>query len=196
MHYFFQENPNSHSLIVLFHGTGGNQYQLLPFSGELFPDANVLSLQGNVGDGKDRRFFAPLVNQQLNREDFNEQTQSFITFWDTFIEAHDFEQVIFLGYSNGANFILGLLEQELNHVDRILLLHPSNLDYHFNKHHDHTDIIITSGANDHLSIPGKVKTLSEQLNPYFKNVRFELLDGGHELNEDEVKKLKTILTAQ
>ncbi|MES5810670.1 hypothetical protein ABKP99_00480 [Mammaliicoccus sciuri] len=113
MEYFLQENPNNNTLIVLFHGTGGNQYQLLPFSSILNPEANVLGLQGSVGEGQERRFFAPLQNNTLERHDFEQQTKSFIDFWNTFIEEHDYEEVIFLGYSNGANFILGLLEQHL-----------------------------------------------------------------------------------
>ncbi|MFU1790613.1 hypothetical protein ACM3BL_04855 [Mammaliicoccus sciuri] len=53
MEYFLQENPKNNTLIVLFHGTGGNQYQLLPFSSILNPEANVLGLQGSVGEGQE-----------------------------------------------------------------------------------------------------------------------------------------------
>lgn len=56
MEYFLQENQNNNTLIVLFHGTGGNQYQLLPISGEIMPDVNTLSFLGNVGEGRERRF--------------------------------------------------------------------------------------------------------------------------------------------
>ncbi len=172
MEYFLQENPNNNTLIVLFHGTGGNQYQLLPFSSILNPEANILGIQGSVGEG---------------------QAKSFIDFWNTFIEEHDYEKVIFLGYSNGANFILGLLEQHLIKVDHILLLHPSDLDYHITETYKETSVIITTGSNDYLTIPGIVKALSEQLKPLFKSVQFELLDGAHELEEPEIEHIKTML---
>ncbi|QJF24044.1 alpha/beta hydrolase [Mammaliicoccus vitulinus] len=193
MEYFLQENPNSDTLIVLFHGTGGNQYQLLPFSGALFPEANVLSMQGSVGEGKERRFFAPLNHNELDREDFNKQTESFVEFWNSFTKAYTFKNVIFLGYSNGANFILGILEHSIVNVDCILLLHPSDLAYNITKSYQDTSLIITTGSNDYLTVPGKVKALSKALQPKFKDVQFELLDGGHELDEPEIKLLKTIL---
>jgi len=85
MEYFLQENQNNNTLIVLFHGTGGNQYQLLPISGEIMPDVNTLSFLGNVGEGIERRFFAPLNNNQLDRDDFNHRTKSFIQFLNHFI---------------------------------------------------------------------------------------------------------------
>ncbi|MEB6301962.1 hypothetical protein MXM75_11310 [Mammaliicoccus sciuri] len=193
MEYFLQENPNNNTLIVLFHGTGGNQYQLLPFSSILNPEANILGIQGSVGEGQERRFFAPLQNNTLDRHDFEEQAKSFIDFWNTFIEEHDYEKVIFLGYSNGANFILGLLEQHLIKVDHILLLHPSDLNYHITETYKETSVIITTGSNDYLTIPGIVKALSEQLKPLFKSVQFELLDGAHELEEPEIEHIKTML---
>ncbi|WP_210123182.1 hypothetical protein, partial [Staphylococcus sp. GDY8P117P] len=184
---------NNNTLIVLFHGTGGNQYQLLPFSSILNPEANILGIQHSVGEGQERRFFAPLQNNTLDRHDFEEQAKSFIDFWNTFIEEHDYEKVIFLGYSNGANFILGLLEQHLIKVDHILLLHPSDLDYHITETYKETSVIITTGSNHYLTIPGIVKALSEQLKPLFKSVQFELLDGAHELEEPEIEHIKTML---
>ncbi|MBL0848337.1 alpha/beta hydrolase [Mammaliicoccus fleurettii] len=193
MEYFLQENPNSDTLIVLFHGTGGNQYQLLPFSGALFPEANILSLQGNVGEGTERRFFAPLNHNALDRNDFSKHTEDFVEFWHSFIKEHNYQHIIFFGYSNGANFIIGLLEQGITNIDRVLLLHPSNLEYKITERYEHTSIIITSGSNDYLTVPGKIKALADELRPLFKEVQFELLDGGHELDEPEIEKLKTIL---
>ncbi|HJF20989.1 alpha/beta hydrolase [Mammaliicoccus lentus] len=193
MEYFLQENQNNNTLIVLFHGTGGNQYQLLPISGEIMPDVNTLSFLGNVGEGTERRFFAPLKNNQLDRDDFNHRTKSFIQFWNHFIYEHSYDKVIFLGYSNGANFILGLLEQSLAHVDQILLLHPAQLNYNISKNYHNTSLIITAGANDYSALPGDVKGLAEQLKPYFKKLHFELLDSGHELVDPEIELLKSLI---
>ena len=41
-----------------------------------------------------------------------------------------YDEVIFIGYSNGANFILGLLEKNPTIANTVILLHPSNLGYH------------------------------------------------------------------
>lgn len=157
------------------------------------PDVNTLSFLGNVGEGRERRFFAPLKNNQLDRDDFNHRTKSFIQFWNHFIYEHSYDKVIFLGYSNGANFILGLLEQSLAHVDQILLLHPAQLNYNISKNYHNTSLIITAGANDYSALPGDVKGLAEQLKSYFKKLHFELLDSGHELVDPEIESLKSLI---
>jgi len=43
------------------------------------------------------------------------------------------KKITFIGYSNGANFILGILQKRPDIADRTLLLHPADLDWKFNK---------------------------------------------------------------
>ena len=52
-HLFIKGTDN---LFVLFHGTGGNESNLLFLTGELDSHASVISFLGNVGTGKNRRF--------------------------------------------------------------------------------------------------------------------------------------------
>lgn len=57
MDYFFQEGATQQQLVLAFHGTGGNEYQLLTTVAELFPQASLLSFLGSVSEGNQRRFF-------------------------------------------------------------------------------------------------------------------------------------------
>lgn len=194
MAYFFQEGPADEQLVVLFHGTGGNEYQLLPLARELYPQASVLSFLGDAGTGAARRFFAPLVDGTLQHDDYKSKIQSFLEQWPT-VDITD-REIIFIGYSNGANFILGLLVDEPAIADKVLLLHPSNLGYHFSGSQPDVEVVLTTGANDYTSPAGQILQLKEQLDGHFGQVSFLLLDGAHELSEQEVNELKKTLSPE
>lgn len=170
---------------VLFHGTGGNEYSLLTVTGDINPHASVISFLGDEGTGAERRFFKPLVHGQLQREDFNLKVDQFIEQWNS-VKPSDAESITFIGYSNGANFLLGVLEKRPEIADNVILLHPSNLGYTFDKGSD-VRIFITTGANDTLSVPGDVMRLTKQLEETFPQTTLKLLDGGHGVTPAEAQ---------
>lgn len=179
----------SHTSFIVFHGTGGNEYSLLQVVGDIDPTANIRAYIGDVGTGKERRFFAPLRNGQLNRQDLDNHAASFLKEWT---EQKPEGKIIMLGYSNGANFLLALLEKEPNLADVVVLLHPSNLTYHFSGTSD-TAIVLTAGARDMISVPGESLKLSKQLAEHFPQTTFKLFDHGHEIADEEVKFIRSQL---
>ena len=189
MNYFYQKN-DSKELVVLFHGTGGNEYQLLGIAGELFPGADVLSFEGDSGSGMSRRFFPPLVNGEMDRNAYNDAVRR-VT--EVINELNlDYDKVTFLGYSNGANFIIGFLEHAIE-IDVAVLMHPSDLKYDVSNAKRDTKVIITAGANDYMVSPGQAKALEMHFKSSFDNVNFMLFDGGHEITEKEIQQLKSVL---
>ena len=60
MKQFFQKGSKPNQLVVAFHGTGGNEYQLLTTIATLYPEASVLSYLGTEGVGEQRRFFCAI----------------------------------------------------------------------------------------------------------------------------------------
>lgn len=188
MEKFIYEN-NSDTVIVLFHGTGGNEYQLLSMTAELFPTSDVISFLGEEGVGSDRRFFAPLIEGKIERSNFESVSQRFLTEELPAI-ANTYKKIIFMGYSNGANFILGLAEQQPELADLLILLHPSNLDYQFSDAVASTKIILTSGAQDTITTAGDTLRLSKELERHFDDVTFLLLDGDHQVTPQEIDLLK------
>ena len=194
MKQFYQKHSLNDTLVVLFHGTGGNQYQLLDFAAETFPHADILSYLGDVGEGATRRFFEPLTaDKRLQREDFNARVAKQLERWQTFLKKEFYPHVIFVGYSNGANFILGQIAAGIEHVDDVFLLHPSQLDYQFTRSYQSLNVTVTTGANDYISTAGSVKQLVHELENYVPQVTFHLLDGGHELDQIEIKAIKDTL---
>lgn len=174
----------------LFHGTGGNDFQLLRVMEELNPDATIIGVKATDGIGNNRRYFSPLIKGKLDREDFESNINDFMEEWKN--RGFTFNKIVFLGYSNGANFILGILEKNSHIMSQAILLHPSNLNYHFEVESE-LNVIMTSGATDNLALPGDVLKLKESMNTYYKNLNYFLFDEGHELTEVEIKSIKPSL---
>lgn len=186
MNHFSIKGP-SNEWIVLFHGTGGNEFSLLQIAGDINPNASILSFIGEVGAGANRRFFAPLAQGKLERMDFDMRVESFLKEWPRI--KPDAEHITFISYSNGANFVLGLLEHEPAIADRVILMHPSNLAYTFAAG-SASEIIITAGSMDTLAIPGDTMRLAKQMQESFLNVTMKLLDSAHNVSEQEIEYLQ------
>lgn len=185
----FNIDGSTNACFALFHGTGGNEYSLLQIAGDIDANARIVSFIGDVGEKEHRRFFAPLANGQLVRDDFNARVTSFLAQWDELAIEGD---VTLLGFSNGANFLLGVLEQRPDIASRVVLLHPSNLHYTFSGMHD-VNIVITAGALDTLAIPGDTMKLTKQLEQHFHNVTMKLFDGAHNVSDAEITYLQQVL---
>lgn len=187
---YFSIDGTADERFVLFHGTGGNEYSLLQIAGDVNPHAHILSFIGSVGNGAARRFFPPLREGSLDRADFVRRVADFLSEWRALPDSE--QPDTFIGFSNGANFLLGVLEQAPDIATRIVLMHPSNLGYRFEKGSE-AAIIVTTGATDSLSVPGDVIDLTKQLKDWFPNTHLQLLDGGHQVSEQEVDYLKKAL---
>lgn len=189
MKHFFQEQKNSDTLVVGFHGTGNNEYQLLTIIAELYPNANILTYLGEVGAAEGRRFFAPLENGKLPKESLAQEIRKFLeNDWAEF--AGKYKHVVFIGFSNGANFILGLLQEMPEIAETILLLHPAPLEFSCNKGSEAVRILMTTGSQDTLVIPGAMLHFSNEIKEFFPKTQLQLVDGEHAITADEIKKIK------
>ncbi|WP_414045280.1 alpha/beta hydrolase [Macrococcus equi] len=186
MNYFYQKN-DSNELVVLFHGTGGNEYQLVGLAGELLPGRDILSFEGDSGDAMSRRFFPPLVNGEMDRNVYNDAVRRVTEVINGLNLVYD--KITFLGYSNGANFIIGFLENGFE-MDTAVLMHPSDLKYDVSGAKRDTKVIITTGATDFMVTPEQSKSLENQFKSAFDDVDFMVFNGGHEVTQEELVQLK------
>lgn len=195
-HIYIRGNKESDEIFVLFHGTGGNENNLLFLIGALNACAGVVTFLGNSGEGKNRRFFAPLSGGKVNREDLELRVASFLELWDSILSNElnqaENKKIIFTGYSNGANFILALLEKRPDIADFTILMHPSDLGWNFQNIPEKNRIAATAGARDLIAPASDVIRLKNKFSSAgYENFEVLLLDGGHEVNDEEVEKLKS-----
>lgn len=177
---------NNQRLLVFFHGTGGDEESLLFMRKLLDPDAAVLSFRGTWSEnGKGTRFFKPLVNGQLNQEDFDQRLQDFLLEWSR-LDLSAYETITLVGFSNGANFIMGLLSKGIQNVHQALLLHPSALVYSQPKWVRKLPIFVTAGRNDELVDLSALEELCQSWQrDSFERLELKIFKGGHFLTAEE-----------
>src|SRR5918997_626608 len=97
--------------LLLLHGTGGNENDLLPLGRELLPGANILSPRGKVLEHGMPRFFRRLAEGVFDQEDLAFRTEELAEFIRKAIDAYDLDpdKIIAMGYSNGANIAASLM---------------------------------------------------------------------------------------
>ena len=102
--------PNQVTLLLL-HGTGGNEEDLIPLSRELYPRAAILSPRGKVLESGMPRFFRRLSEGVFDLEDLKFRTHELADFVNRASKVYKFNLrfVISIGYSNGANIASSLL---------------------------------------------------------------------------------------
>ncbi|WNY48034.1 dienelactone hydrolase family protein [Streptococcus sp. 29896] len=182
---YYLQGENRH-LLVLFHGTGGDETSLLFMRKLLDPSASILSFQGTWSDqGRMRRFFKPLINGQLDQEDFEERIQDFFQNWRE-RDLSSYDKISLIGFSNGANFVIGLLAKGIESVNQVLLLHPSALSYPLPIISSQLPILMTAGRNDEMINLKELEKLCEAWKIHaFENLTLWLFNGGHFLTEPE-----------
>jgi phospholipase/carboxylesterase len=97
--------------LVLLHGTGGTESDLLGLGRALDPDAALLSLRGKVLENGMPRFFRRLAEGVFDEEDLIFRAHELADFVHVAAEYYAFGQnkAIAVGYSNGANIAGGIL---------------------------------------------------------------------------------------
>jgi phospholipase/carboxylesterase len=116
VHRFFP--GESGATMLLLHGTGGDENDLVPLGRELAPDAALLSPRGKVSEYGAARFFRRLAEGVFDHEDLVFRTHELAGFIEAAAEEYGFEvsRLVAVGYSNGANIAASLM-----------LLHPGLL---------------------------------------------------------------------
>ncbi|MGX7329446.1 alpha/beta hydrolase [Enterococcus bulliens] len=125
-HYQFRKGKTDAPVLVLLHGTGGDEFSLLPLHEALDPNASILSIRGNVLENGAPRFFKRLAEGVYDEKDLHEQGEKLADFLVTFFEENqlDLQKLVFVGYSNGANIALKLLIDQSNRFKKGILFHP------------------------------------------------------------------------
>lgn len=188
-HIFKKGNDRAKPTLLLLHGTGGTEQDLLPLAEKVDPDANVLSVRGNVSENGMPRFFRRLAEGVFDEEDLIFRTKELNDFLDKTAAENNFDRnnIIAIGYSNGANIAASLLFHFQDALRGAILHHPMvprrNIDLP-----NLTDkkVFIAAGENDPMCPAQEsvdLQTLLESANAEV-NVHWE--NNGHQLTLTEV----------
>jgi predicted esterase len=97
--------------LLLLHGTGGNEHDLIPVGREIDPNAALLSPRGKILENGMPRFFRRLAEGVFDVEDLKQRTNELVDFVTVAAQHYKLaaDHVVAAGYSNGANIAASML---------------------------------------------------------------------------------------
>lgn len=189
MKHVFQPGTSSRTLLLL-HGTGGTEEDLLPLGASIDPEASLLSVRGNVLENGMPRFFRRLAEGVFDEEDLVFRTEELHTFLNEASEKYGFDRsdVVAAGYSNGANIAGSLLFHYAGALKGAILHHPMVPRRGITLPDlSEVPVFIAAGKNDPLCPPKETLDLLLMLTN--ANARTEVYweSNGHSMTQTEVK---------
>ncbi|CAM3882041.1 MULTISPECIES: alpha/beta hydrolase [Paenibacillus] len=175
--------------LLLLHGTGGNEEDLLPLAEMVSPASNVLGVRGNVLENGMPRFFRRLAEGVFDVEDLVKRTQELHAFLDWAAAEYDFDRsrIVAIGYSNGANIAASLLFHRGDELQGAILHHPMvPLRDKTLPDLSGVPVFIAAGRRDPICPPQETEDLHELLSGAGAEVKLHWENGGHQLSRSEV----------
>lgn len=176
--------------LLLLHGTGGNESDLLSLGRMIAPGAALLSPRGNVLENGMPRFFRRLSEGVFDIEDLHARTAELAEFIDAAASSYalDRESIVAVGYSNGANIAASLLLSDPEMLAGAILLRAM-VPFEPEKLPDLTGTLIfmASGARDPIIEPENSERLVTLLREAGADVTLEWLPTGHGLTRGEIE---------
>jgi predicted esterase len=184
----FVSGSSSRTLLLL-HGTGGNERDLLQLGRELDPNAALLSPRGKVLENGMPRFFRRLAEGVFDLEDLKYRTNELADFVAAAVRHYKLaaDHIVGVGYSNGSNIAASmlLLRPEIMHqailFRAMVPLIPETLP-------DLSSVRVWIGAGDEDPIvpASETKRLAELLRRAGADVTIRFAKAGHGLTNDDV----------
>lgn len=127
VHRFQQPADADGSVIVLLHGSGGNEADLMPFARQAAPRATLLGLRGRSTEEGTSRWFRRHAEQSFDQNDIRFEAGALAAFVEEARAAYGLapERLVFLGYSNGANLLAAAMQLHPALAQRAVLLRPA-----------------------------------------------------------------------
>ncbi|MBL8581577.1 MAG: alpha/beta hydrolase, partial [Rhizobiaceae bacterium] len=184
-------------IVFSFHGTGGDENQLVSLARDLVPGASVVSPRGDVSEAGAARFFRRTGEGVYDMTDLARATAKM----DGFVRAHVMDlkpsSVIGIGYSNGANILAATVFAAPELFDAGVLMHPlipfqPVIDGDLAGRR----LLITAGRRDPICPPELTQRLEAWLRSAGAEVELVWHDGGHEVRPSEIEAARRFLSAR
>src|SRR6266481_2454801 len=181
---------SSKRTLLLLHGTGGNERDLIPLGRELDPSAALLSPRGKVLENGMPRFFRRFAEGVFDLEDLKYRTNELADFVIAAAQHYGFasDNLVAVGYSNGANIAASMLLLRPEILSAAILframvpfvpkIHPKLSSVR---------VWVGAGTNDPIIPMSETKALDELLRNAGADVTIRYFQAGHELTMADVE---------
>jgi phospholipase/carboxylesterase len=179
--------------LLLLHGTGGDENDLVPLGRELAPDAAILSPRGKVSEYGAARFFRRLAEGVFDHEDLVFRTHELAGFVEATAQEYGFDvsRLVAVGYSNGANIAASLM---LLHPGllRAAVLFRAMVPFEPEATPDLSGmpVFLAAGRRDQMIAPQSTERLAEILREAGADLDLRWRNTGHALTYEEVAEAK------
>jgi phospholipase/carboxylesterase len=183
--------------LLLLHGTGGNEDDLIPLGRMIAPHAALLSPRGKVLENGMPRFFRRLAEGVFDEEDVRRRAHELADFVEQARMAYGIAAPIAVGYSNGANIAAATLLLRPEILARAVLLRAMT---------PFADaeggplggkpVLILSGARDPLVPADNAARLASLLQQAGASVEHRVVQAGHDLSQADITLARSWLEAR
>jgi phospholipase/carboxylesterase len=189
-------DSSSRRVLLLLHGTGGDENDMVPIGRDLDPSAALLSLRGNVLENGMPRFFRRLAEGVFDEEDVVRRAHELADFIPGVAAKYEFdpERLTAVGYSNGANIAAAVLLLRPGVIKSAILLRAMvPLTPSAAPDLAGTRALICSGTRDPIIPLENAERLAAMLRKAGADVTVRIEDAGHQLAFDEIAAAKNWL---
>lgn len=187
--YQFVPSAGDDAVLLMLHGTGGDEHDLLPLGRALKPGAALLSPRGNVLEHGMPRFFRRLAEGVFDQQDLAYRTDELAQFIGDASSRYglDPSRIVAVGFSNGANIAGSLLFKRPGTIRAAVLLSPMlPFEPEALPNLSGTRVFIGAGRNDPIAPAAQVERLAELLRNAGADVTLYWQSGGHTITNDEL----------
>jgi phospholipase/carboxylesterase len=182
--------------LLLLHGTGGNEHDLLPLRDHLSPGAAVLSVRGTVLENGMPRFFRRIREGVFDEDDLRRRADDLAKFVTTASKEYGIEKgaLVAVGFSNGANIASALLLQQPDVLGAAVLL-SAMVPFAEPPTADLTGkvVVLSNGDRDPMISAETTRQLAHQLRERHADVVELPHPGGHRIDSALLPQISTII---
>lgn len=197
MIHIFQDNLNETSrAMLLFHGTGGDEYDLISLSQYYDSQAKRISFRGEVKENGMNRFFKRLQAGVFDQEDLKQRVDQFEVDIHKLLKKYrlTYQDIGLVGYSNGANFIASYLLRYDHPYQYAILHHPMIPHQDGLQERNHkVPILVLASDNDPMVSLSQTLGLKQILERCQFKVDMKLYHHAHSLSQIEASDAKVWL---
>jgi len=192
-----KDNKSKTLTLLLLHGTGGNEDDLIQVGQMISPSASLLSPRGKVLENGMPRFFKRLAEGVFDLEDLKFRTRELADFVKDASSIYGFDpnKTIAVGFSNGANIAASLL---LSYPGTLMgaILFRAMVPFIPNSPLDLSDkkVLLSAGVYDPIVSESQTQSLYDILKKSRANATLKWQQSGHNLTESDILDAKEWLS--